>query len=155
MFLWKNNIRGLFGKYLAKARDGTVSISKSDIFRQNNLSQQYCQVLCSFRLSSHLNGTTFCNFRTMEKIEYRAVRKYLFLKNETNDEIKTEFSEVYGYFAPSLSTNKYWTAEFKRMWWRSCMSSKWGYHFTNDWKYPLIENAWDYRDCGQRNWKSA
>lgn len=50
----------------------------------------------------------------MEKIEYRAVIKYLFLKKKTNDEIKAELREVYGDCAPSLSTIKYWTAEFKR-----------------------------------------
>lgn len=48
----------------------------------------------------------------MEKIEYRSI-KYLFLKRKTNDEIKVEFSEVYGDSAPSLATIKYWTAEFK------------------------------------------
>lgn len=50
----------------------------------------------------------------MNKIEYRAVIRFLFLKKKTNDEIKIELDDVYGDSAPSLSTIKYWTAEFKR-----------------------------------------
>lgn len=47
---------------------------------------------------------------------------YLFLKKETNDEINTDLNGVYGNFAPSIATVKYWTAEFKRSyerirWW--------------------------------------
>lgn len=47
-------------------------------------------------------------------MEYRAVIRFLFLKKKTNDEINTELKDVYGESAPSLSTIKYWTAEFKR-----------------------------------------
>ena len=50
----------------------------------------------------------------MEKIEYRAVIKFLHLKGKKNDEIKTELDSVYHDQAPSLSTIKRWTAEFKR-----------------------------------------
>ena len=50
----------------------------------------------------------------MDKIEYRAVIKFLFLKQKTNDEIKAELREVNGDSAPSFATIKYWTAEFKR-----------------------------------------
>ncbi|XP_030750623.1 uncharacterized protein LOC115878306 [Sitophilus oryzae] len=50
----------------------------------------------------------------MNKIEYRAVIRFLFLKKKTNDEIKIELDDEYGDSAPSLSTIKYWTAEFKR-----------------------------------------
>lgn len=49
----------------------------------------------------------------MKKTEYLAVHKYLFLKKEANYGIKTELMEVYGDSASSLSTMKYWTAEFK------------------------------------------
>lgn len=48
------------------------------------------------------------------KIENRSVIKYLFLNIKTNEDIKTEFSEVYGHSAPSFSIIKHWTAEFKR-----------------------------------------
>lgn len=44
----------------------------------------------------------------MNKIEYRAVIRFLFLKKKTNDEIKIELDDVYGDSAPSLSTIKYW-----------------------------------------------
>ncbi|XP_030751041.1 protein GVQW3-like [Sitophilus oryzae] len=50
----------------------------------------------------------------MNEIEYRAVIRFLFLKKKTNDEIKIELDDVYGDSALSLSTIKYWTAEFKR-----------------------------------------
>lgn len=50
----------------------------------------------------------------MDKIEARAVIRYLFLKGKNNEEIKTELDAVYGEPTPSLSTIKYWTAEFRR-----------------------------------------
>lgn len=50
----------------------------------------------------------------MEKIEYRAVIKFLYLKGKTPTEIKGELLEVYGECAPSFSTIKTWAAEFKR-----------------------------------------
>lgn len=50
----------------------------------------------------------------MEKIEYRAVIRFLYLKSKTNDEIKTELDSVYGNDAPSIATVKRWTAEFRR-----------------------------------------
>lgn len=50
----------------------------------------------------------------MEKIEYRAVIKYLFLKGNTPTQIKDELDAVYGDFAPSFTTVKFWAAEFKR-----------------------------------------
>lgn len=50
----------------------------------------------------------------MEKIEYRAVIKFLNLKGKINDEIKAELDSVYGNQAPSIATVKRWTAEFKR-----------------------------------------
>jgi len=50
----------------------------------------------------------------MSKIEYRAVIRFLFLKKKSNDEIKNELIEVYGESAPSISTIKYWTAEYRR-----------------------------------------
>ena len=50
----------------------------------------------------------------MNKIEYRAVIKYLFLKGNTPTQIKDEFDLVYGNSAPSFITVKFWAAEFKR-----------------------------------------
>ena len=50
----------------------------------------------------------------MDKIEYRAVIKYLFLKGNTPAQIKDELDSVYGDSAPSFTTVKFWAAEFKR-----------------------------------------
>ncbi|KAL9916863.1 protein GVQW3-like [Glossina fuscipes] len=51
----------------------------------------------------------------MEKIEYRAVIKYLFLKGNTPTKIKAELDAVYGDSAsPSFTTVKFWVAEFRR-----------------------------------------
>ena len=53
-------------------------------------------------------------FVKMEKIEYRAVIKYLFLKGNTPTQIKVELDTVYGDNVPSFTTVKFWAAEFKR-----------------------------------------
>lgn len=50
----------------------------------------------------------------MDKIEYRAVIKYLVLKGNTPTQIKHELDSVYGDSAPSFTTVKFWAAEFKR-----------------------------------------
>ncbi|GFV56460.1 HTH_48 domain-containing protein [Trichonephila clavipes] len=50
----------------------------------------------------------------MDKIEYRAVTKYLFLKGNTPMQINDELDSVYGVSAPSFTTVKFWVAEFKR-----------------------------------------
>src|SRR5436190_21585100 len=50
----------------------------------------------------------------MDKIEYRAVIKYLFLKGNMPTQIKDELDSVYGDSAPSFTTVKFWAAEFKR-----------------------------------------
>ncbi|CAK9796585.1 hypothetical protein ANTQUA_LOCUS798 [Anthophora quadrimaculata] len=50
----------------------------------------------------------------MEKLEYRAVIKYLFLKGNTPTQIKEELDAVYGNSAASFTTVKFWAAEFKR-----------------------------------------
>lgn len=50
----------------------------------------------------------------MDKIEYRAVIRYLFLKGNTPKKIKHELEAVYGDSAPSFTTVKFWAAEFKR-----------------------------------------
>ncbi|GFW41620.1 HTH_48 domain-containing protein [Trichonephila clavipes] len=49
----------------------------------------------------------------MDKIEYRSVNNYLFLKGNTPTQIKDEMDSVYGGFAPSFTTVKFWVAEFK------------------------------------------
>jgi len=40
----------------------------------------------------------------MDKTEYRAVIKYLFLKDNTHTKIKDELDSVYGDCAPSFTT---------------------------------------------------
>ena len=50
----------------------------------------------------------------LDKIEYRAVIKYMFLKGNTCTQTKDEFDSVYGDSASSFTTVKFWTAEFKR-----------------------------------------
>ncbi|CAK1585575.1 unnamed protein product [Parnassius mnemosyne] len=49
----------------------------------------------------------------MEKIEYRVVIKFLFLKGNTPTKIKDELDSVYGDSAPLFSIVKFWLAEFK------------------------------------------
>ena len=49
----------------------------------------------------------------IDKIEYRAVIKYLFLKGNTPMQIKVELDSVYGNSARSFTTVKFWAAEFK------------------------------------------
>ena len=49
----------------------------------------------------------------MDKIEYQAVIKYLFLKGNTPTQIKDELDSVHGDSAPSFNTVKFWAAEFK------------------------------------------
>lgn len=51
---------------------------------------------------------------TMEKLEYRAVIKFLHFKEKTPTEIKAELDSVYGDTAPSFTTVETWAAEFKR-----------------------------------------
>ena len=53
-------------------------------------------------------------FVEIDKIEYRAVIKYLFLKGNTPTQIKDELDSVYRDSAPSFTTVKFWAAEFKR-----------------------------------------
>ncbi|GFV53088.1 HTH_48 domain-containing protein [Trichonephila clavipes] len=50
----------------------------------------------------------------MNKIEYRTVSKYLFLKGDTSTQIKDELDSVYGDYVPSFNTVKFWAAVFKR-----------------------------------------
>ncbi|GFS64397.1 HTH_48 domain-containing protein [Trichonephila clavipes] len=50
----------------------------------------------------------------MKKIKYRAVIKYLLLKDNTPTQIKDELDSVYGNSAPSFTTVKFWAPEFKR-----------------------------------------
>ncbi|GFW82712.1 HTH_48 domain-containing protein [Trichonephila clavipes] len=53
-------------------------------------------------------------FVKLERIEYRAVIKYLFLKGNTTTQIKDELDSVYGNSIPSFTLVKFWAAEFKR-----------------------------------------
>ncbi|GFV54175.1 HTH_48 domain-containing protein [Trichonephila clavipes] len=50
----------------------------------------------------------------MDKIEYRAVIRYLSLKGNMPTQIKDELDFVYGDSVPSFTTVKFWAAEFKR-----------------------------------------
>ncbi|GFU27714.1 HTH_48 domain-containing protein [Trichonephila clavipes] len=49
----------------------------------------------------------------MNKIEYRNIIKYLFLKGNTPTQFKDELDSVYGDSAPSFITVKFWATEFK------------------------------------------
>ena len=48
------------------------------------------------------------------KVEYRAVIRYLYLKEKTDQEIHCELTNVYGSSAPSYAQVKFWVGEFKR-----------------------------------------
>ena len=48
------------------------------------------------------------------KVEYRAVIRFLYLKEKTGQEIHCEFTNVYGSSAPSYAQVKFWVGEFKR-----------------------------------------
>ncbi|GFU41928.1 histone-lysine N-methyltransferase SETMAR [Trichonephila clavipes] len=50
----------------------------------------------------------------MDKIEYRVIVKYLFLKGNAPTQIKVELDSVYGDSTPSFTSVKVWAAEFKR-----------------------------------------
>lgn len=50
----------------------------------------------------------------MEKIEYRALTKFLHLKGKKTQEIKDELDSVYAEASPSFITVKHWVAEYKR-----------------------------------------
>lgn len=50
----------------------------------------------------------------MDKIEYRAVIKYLCLKKLTPTDIHKDMQETLGDSAPSYAMVKKWCAEFKR-----------------------------------------
>ena len=49
----------------------------------------------------------------IDKIDYRAVTKYLFFKGNMPTQIKDELDSVYGDASPSFTTVKFWAAEFK------------------------------------------
>ena len=53
-------------------------------------------------------------FMKMDKIKYRTVIKYLFLKGNAPTQIKDELDSVYGDSAPSFNTVTFWVTEFKR-----------------------------------------
>ena len=48
------------------------------------------------------------------KVEYRAVIRYLYLKEKTGQEIHCELTNVYGSSASSYAQVKFWVGEFKR-----------------------------------------
>ena len=48
------------------------------------------------------------------KVEYRAVIRYLYLKDKTSKEIHGELTDVYGSSAPSYAQVKFWVGESKR-----------------------------------------
>ena len=48
------------------------------------------------------------------KAVYRAVIRYLYLKEKTGQEIHCELTNVYGSSAPSYAQVKFWVGEFKR-----------------------------------------
>ena len=48
------------------------------------------------------------------KVEYRAVIRYLYLKDKTSKEIHSELADVYRSSAPSYAQVRFWVGEFKR-----------------------------------------
>ena len=46
-------------------------------------------------------------------VEYRAVIRYLYLKDKTGKEMQGELAHVYGSSAPSYAQVKFWVEEFK------------------------------------------
>ena len=48
------------------------------------------------------------------KVEYRAVIRYLYLKDKTGKEIHGKLTDVYGSSAPSYAQVKFWVGEFER-----------------------------------------
>ena len=48
------------------------------------------------------------------KVEYRAVIRYLYLKDETGKEIHGKLADVYGSSAPSYAQVKFSVGDFKR-----------------------------------------
>ena len=48
------------------------------------------------------------------KVAYRAVIRYLYLKDKTGKEIHGELADVNGSSAPSYAQVKFWVGEFKR-----------------------------------------
>ena len=87
-------------------------------FSKHHYSLDICQSLSyihhmvSFLLS--IEAKNFCVFRKMEKSEFRAVIKHLYLKGLTPKEIKAELGEVHGTSAPVFATVYNWVNEFKR-----------------------------------------
>ena len=55
-----------------------------------------------------------CVFRKMEKSEFRAVIKHLYLKGLTPNKIKAELDEVHDTSAPALATVYNWINVFER-----------------------------------------
>ena len=54
------------------------------------------------------------NFLKMDRVEYRAVIRFLLLEGENANNIHKRLSNVYGKFSPSYSTVASWVSEFKR-----------------------------------------
>ena len=48
------------------------------------------------------------------KVEYRAVIRYLYLKDKTGKDVHGELADVYRSSAPSYAQVKFWVGEFKR-----------------------------------------
>ena len=56
------------------------------------------------------------NFLKMDRVEYRAVIRFLLLEGENATNIHKRLSNVYGKSSPSYSTVASWVSEFKRGW---------------------------------------
>ena len=54
------------------------------------------------------------DFTKIEKEQYRAVIRFLFLKGKSHSEIKGRLNVVYGDSSPSMGTVKNWFNEFLR-----------------------------------------
>ena len=67
--------------------------------------------MVSFLLS--IDAKNFCAFSKMDKSEFRAVIKHLYLKGLTPKKVKAELDEVHGTSAPVFATVYNWVNEFK------------------------------------------
>ncbi|XP_036149093.1 protein GVQW3-like [Monomorium pharaonis] len=107
---------------LENPRDNARSIE--NVFNKHHdlidscLSFSYFHHMVSFLLS--IEARNLCLFRKMERSEFRAVIKHLYLKGLTPKEIKTVLDEVHGTSAPVFATVYNWVNEFKR----GCTSTK-------------------------------
>ena len=75
-------------------------------------SLSYIHHMVSFLFS--IEAKNSCVFRKMEKSEFRALIKQLYLKGLIPKEMKAELNRVHGTSAPVIASVRNWVNEFKR-----------------------------------------